>query len=152
MIEDYLRENGVEFEEIPHQRAYTAQGTAAVEHVTGYSFAKTVVVTDGEEYYLLVLPAPYRADLEKAGELIGAEVELASEEEIGDVFTGCEVGAEPPFGSLYHVKTYVDETLGEQREIVFRAGSHDATIKMNYEDYIDLEEPDTGAFATGIDA
>lgn len=151
MIEDYLRENGVDFEEIPHQRAYTAQGTAAVEHVTGYQFAKTVIVTDGENYYMLVLPAPYHADLEEASELIGTEVEMASEEEIADLFTGCEVGAEPPFGSLYHIKTYVDEKMGEQDEIVFRAGSHDATIKISYQDFINLEEPEVGSFATGID-
>jgi hypothetical protein len=48
MIEDYLRNKGVEFEVIRHELAYTAQETAATEYVSGHMFAKTVIVIDGQ--------------------------------------------------------------------------------------------------------
>lgn len=149
MIEEYLRNRGVGFEVDQHELAYTAQEEAAAEDVTGYEFAKTVMVTDGEEFYMLVLPAPYQADLEKASELIGAEVRLADEDETKSLFSDCELGAEPPFGSIFNVETYVDETMGREGEIVFRAGSHEKVIKMNYEDYIELENPTVGTIRAG---
>ena len=148
MIEDFLRNKGVGFEVIRHDRAYTAQETAAADHVSGYVFAKTVVVTDGENYYLLVLPATYRVDLKKASDLVGAKVGLASEQETEPLFTGCETGAEPPFGSIYNMRTFVDSSLEEQETIVFRAETHEKTLKMSYQDYADLEKPVVGEFST----
>lgn len=147
MIEEFLRNEGVKFEEIRHERAYTAQETAATEHVSGYVFAKTVVVTDGENHYLLVLPATYHVDLKKAGKVVGAKVKLAPEEEMGSLFAGCEVGAEPPFGSIFGMKTFVDTSFEGREDIVFRAGSHEKTIKMSYQDYAELEKPVAGSFA-----
>jgi Ala-tRNA(Pro) deacylase len=149
MIEEYLRNQGVGFEVDQHELAYTAQEEAAAEDVTGYEFAKTVVVTDGEEFYMLVLPAPYQADLERASELIGKDVRLADEEEIKPLFSDCELGAEPPFGSIFQLETYMDETMGDREEIVFRAGSHEKVIKMNFEDYLELEDPTVGRIRAG---
>lgn len=149
MIEDFLRNKGAEFEVIRHERVYTAQETAAAEHVSGYIFAKTVVVTDGEKYYLLVLPATYRVDLKTAGALIGEKVKLAPEQDMEPLFAGCETGAEPPFGSVYNMQTFVDSSLGEQQSIVFRAGTHEKTIRMSYQDYADLEKPTVGSFSSG---
>ena len=151
MIEDYLRNNSVEFEVDHHEAVYTAQEAAAAEDVTGYEFAKTVIVTDGQTYYMLVLPAPYQVDLDKASELIGTEVRLAEEEETKALFSDCDLGAEPPFGSLFNMDTCVDESLGKEEEIAFRGGSHEKTIRMSYADYIDLEEPRLGDFKGGIE-
>jgi len=147
MIESFLRDKGVSFEVVRHERAYTAQEAAATEHVSGYMFAKTVVVTDGENYYMLVLPATYQVDLKKAGKLIGAQVGLASEEEMEPLFEGCEVGAEPPFGSIFNMKTFVDSSLEEQESVVFRAETHQKTIQMSYRDYAGIEKPVVGSFS-----
>ncbi|MGD2173761.1 MAG: YbaK/EbsC family protein [Candidatus Brocadiaceae bacterium] len=147
-IEQYLKENGVEYQVIPHEQAFTAQEVAATEHVTGHKFAKTVIAKGGGEDFMFVLPASRHVDFDAASELAGAELEMASEEEMKGLFPDCEIGAEPPFGSEYGLKTYVDESLAGYDEIVFRAGTHDKTIKMNYGDYVALEEPVLGAFAT----
>jgi len=149
MIEEYLKNKGAKFEVVRHELAYTAQETAATEHVTGYEFAKTVIVTDGDSYYMLVLPAPYHVDMKKAKKLIGKKVKLASEKKTGPLFSECEVGAEPPFGSVFDIPTYVDETLCGQGQIVFRAGTHEKTIKMSCDDYCELEQPTVGSFAAG---
>jgi prolyl-tRNA editing enzyme YbaK/EbsC (Cys-tRNA(Pro) deacylase) len=45
------------------------------------------------------------------------------------------------------VPTYVDESLAERGEIVFRAGNHDETIKMSYADYAQIENPTTASFS-----
>ena len=40
---------------------------------------------------------------------------MAEEEEFEDTFADCEVGAMPPFGNLYGVAVYVEETHAKTR-------------------------------------
>jgi len=148
-LEAYLRENKIPFEVQHHARAITAQEVAATEHVPGKMFAKTVMVmADAEEMAMLMLPAPHHVNTEKAAAALGAgDVHLASEEQFGDTFPDCEVGAMPPFGSLYGVPVYVDDVLTEDEIIVFRAGTHTDTMSVRYADFERLVEPTVAKFA-----
>jgi Ala-tRNA(Pro) deacylase len=149
-LEEYLRENQVPFEAQHHPRAVTAQEVAASEHVPGKMLAKTVMVLADEEMVMLALPAPYQVDLEKAATALGVkEVRLAEEEEFEDTFSDCEVGAMPPFGNLYGVPVYVDETLAEDETIVFRSGTHTDTMSVSYADFERLVGPTIAEFARG---
>ena len=58
-----------------------------------------------------------------------------------DRFADCEVGAMPPFGNLYGLKVYVDETLTQDKEIAFNAGTHLELIKLAYADFANLVQP-----------
>lgn len=144
---DYLNENGVDFTVMHHDEYYTAQEEAAAQGLSGHMFAKTVVVRAGDEHVLLVLPASERVDFERLAAALGAEAQIASEKEMAALFEGCDVGAEPPFGSQYGVPTYVDTSLEGCKTIVFRAGTHDKTVKMGYGDYVRLEQPKVAGFA-----
>jgi Ala-tRNA(Pro) deacylase len=147
-LENYLRENGVPFEAQHHPRAVTAQEVAATEHVPGRMFAKTVMALADEDMVMLVLPAPYHVNPEKAaGALDAGDFRLASEEQFRDAFSDCEVGAMPPFGNIYDVPVYVDEALAEDERIVFRAGSHTDTMSVRYADFEGLVKPTLSAFA-----
>jgi Ala-tRNA(Pro) deacylase len=147
-LESYLREEQVPFEVRHHPRAVTAQEVAASEHVPGKMLAKTVMVLADGEMVMLTLPAPYQVDMEKAGSALGArEVRLAQEEEFEGSFPDCEVGAMPPFGNLYDLPVYVEETLAEDETIVFRAGTHIDTMSVTYADFDRLVEPTVAKFA-----
>ncbi len=150
-VQHFLEEAGVAYELIPHEQAFTAQEVAAAEHVTGHKFAKTVIVEGGGEAVMLVLPASRHVDFDEVAELLGTEVEMVSEEEMKKLFPDCEIGAEPPFGSQYGLETWVDESLAEREEIVFRAGTHEKTIKMDFADYEELEAPEIASFAAEED-
>jgi Ala-tRNA(Pro) deacylase len=147
-LEEYLRENRVPFEAQHHPRAVTAQEVAASEHLPGKLLAKTVMVLADGEMVMLALPAPYQVDLERAAAALGVkEVRLAEEEEFEETFPDCEVGAMPPFGNLYGVPVYVDETLAEDETIVFRSGTHTETMSVSYADFERLAEPAIAEFA-----
>ena len=147
-LESYLREEQVPFEVRHHPRAVTAQEVAASEHVPGKMLAKTVMVLADGEMVMLTLPAPYQVDMEKAGSALGArEVRLAQEEEFEGSFPDCEVGAMPPFGNLYDLPVYVEETLAEDETIVFRAGTHVDTMSVTYADFDRLVKPTVTKFA-----
>jgi Ala-tRNA(Pro) deacylase len=68
-------------------------------------------------------------------------VELADEDEFKGMFPECDIGAMPPFGNLYGMDVFVAETLAEDEEISFNAGSHTELIKMAYKDFENLAKP-----------
>jgi Ala-tRNA(Pro) deacylase len=75
-------------------------------------------------------------------EVSGArEARLATEEEFNPLFPDCDIGAMPPFGNLYGMEVFVDESLTKDQEIAFNAGSHYELIKLSYRDFESLVKP-----------
>jgi len=146
-ILDYLNENGVDFTVMHHDEYYTAQEEAAAQGLSGHIFAKTVVVRAGDEHVLLVVPASERVDFGRLPSVLGAEAEMAGEKEMAALFEGCDVGAEPPFGSRYGLRTVVDEDLAAQARIAIRAGTHTEVVLLAYADYARLEQPEVADIA-----
>lgn len=130
-IRDFLDTHYVKYMVISHSLAYTAQGIAALAHVSGKKMAKTVIVKIDDVLAMAVVPASLHVDLDRLKILAGAEsVEIASEREFMDAFPDCETGAMPPFGNLYDMVMYADASLAENEEITFNAGTHRQLVRM----------------------
>lgn len=150
-IGNFLRQERVTYATLTHRRAYTAQQEAAVAHVPGRHWAKTVVCLADEKPIQAVVPADLKVNMERLRVLAGARtVRLATEDEIAKLYPGCEPGAMPPFGPLYGQRVFVDTTLVAEREMVFNAGTHTDAIRMQYDDFADLAKPVVGAFAARL--
>lgn len=148
-VKQFLDEHHITYQTIPHTRAFTAQGVAASAHIPGRGLAKTVMIRVDGEMAMAVLPANFRINFELLASSIGAErVELATEEEFRQLFPDCEVGAMPPFGNLYGMEVYVSESLADDEEIAFNAGSHTELIQMPYRDFERLVKPKVLKFST----
>jgi Ala-tRNA(Pro) deacylase len=146
-LETYLRDKGVEFEAYRHPEAFTAQEVAASKHVSGKQFAKAVMVVCDGNLVMAVVPAHEKVELARFKEVTGADdVRLAQETEFAPHFSDCDAGAQPPFGNLYEVPTYVDESLTIQERIVVQAGTHTDTITLSYADYVRLVKPQVASF------
>ncbi len=141
-LEQYLREQHVAYEVQHHPLAYTAQRVAAAEHVPGKELAKTVIVITDDRSVMVVVPASRNVQVSKLAAALGAsQARLAEEREFEALFPDCELGAMPPFGNLYGMDVYVDRMLAEDERIVFRAGTHTETMRMNYADFARLVKP-----------
>lgn len=141
-LEKFLDDHHVKYQTIAHSPAYTAQEIAASAHVPGKDLAKTVIVKINGELAMLVGPATKMFDLEALKKSLKAKsIELASEFEFQEKFKDCELGAMPPFGNLYDMEVYVDETLLKDEEIAFNAGNHTELVKMRYDDWSKLVKP-----------
>jgi len=141
-LREYLDRNGVRYDVISHRQAFTAQEVAQAEHISGRELAKVVMLRSGKEFSMVVLPAPLRVDLDKAkGAMQLPDLVLATEEEFAGLFPQCEPGAMPPFGNLYDLAVYVDESLTKDESIVFNAGNHTQTVRMMYADFARLVQP-----------
>ena len=135
-LTEYLDQQKVTYQVCSHRPAFTAQRMAAEEHIPGANVAKPVVVQADGRYYMCVLPACCKVDLEMLRSQLGAgEIQLASEEELTRLFPECELGAEPPFGNIFGMVTLMDKDLGKNGYIVCQAGQHDQAIRINLRDY-----------------
>ena len=94
-IGNFLRRERVPYTTLMHERAYTAQQEAAVAHVPGRHWAKTVVCFADDEPIQAVVPADLMVDLERLRVLAGARaVRTATEDEIVSLYPGCEARSE----------------------------------------------------------
>ncbi len=150
-LRKYLDDQGVEYTTLTHSPAFTAQTIAAAAHIPGREIAKTVIIKLDGALAMAVLPASFRADLRLLEEGTGArKVELATEVEFRELFPGCEVGAMPPFGNLYGMDVYVAQTLTEDEQIAFSAGTHTELIQLAYTDFERLVRPKVLAFSASV--
>ena len=141
-LKKYLDDNNVPYVTITHSQAFTAQQVAASAHIKGKEMAKTVIIKINDKLAMAVLPATYHVDFHLLKEITGNEnVVLAHESEFKEIFEDCELGAMPPFGNLYNMDVYVAQSLTEDVEIAFNAGTHSELIRMGYADFERLVKP-----------
>lgn len=147
-ISDFLDAQQVPYQYCRHSLAYTAQGIAHAQHVSGKDVAKVVMVLGDGKMCMTVLPASHRISFDSLKATLGVrDVRLATEDEFKDIFPGCELGAMPPLGNLYNLDVWVDESLRSRSSIVFNAGTHVETIAMSVTDFEKVVKPRFGTFA-----
>jgi|ERR1035437_4664912 Ala-tRNA(Pro) deacylase len=152
-LKEYLDSHNIKYIVISHSPAYTAQGIAGLAHISGRELAKTVIVKLDGKLVMAVLPAMFHVNLELLRKATRAKtVLLASEEDFKDRFPQCETGAMPPFGNLYGLPVFADDSLATDKEIAFNAGSHRELVQMAWEDFKKLAEPTVIRFAAGRSA
>jgi Ala-tRNA(Pro) deacylase len=146
-LKEYLDREKVPYEVLAHTETYTAPELAQTLHVPGKELAKVVILKVGERFAMTVLPANAKVDLKRLKDIFRAShVRLASEEEFKGLFPDCELGAMPPFGNLYGLEVYVDQTLTQDEHIVFQAGTHYEAVKLRYQDFANLVRPTVAEF------
>jgi Ala-tRNA(Pro) deacylase len=130
-VDSFLNQQGVQFERSTHAKAYTAQELAHAERVSGYAVAKPVIIKTGSGFAMCVLTAPQHLDRRRVADLLHEkEVRLATEAELAQLFPDCELGAEPPIGTMFSMATYADEKLLDDEFLVMQAGTHRDSIRM----------------------
>jgi len=141
-VKQYLKQQRVAFDVLPHPRTETALGTATQLDVPEENFAKTVVLKVDGRPVIAVVPAAFQVNPVEVKKCLGAGVvELAQEADLNEYFADCETGAIPPFGSHYGMPTVVDTQLAEDEYIVFNGNTHREAIAMRYQDYQMIERP-----------
>lgn len=152
-LENYLGQREVEYKLVTHPRSEYSMDTAEKAHVHGDALAKGVLVKDDDGYVLVVLPSDYHVELETLHKLLGQEVEMVDEANLAEVFNDCELGAIPPVGMAYGVKTIWDpaSSLGRQDEIFFEAGDHQSLVRVTGVQFHELMAPaERGKFSHHI--
>jgi len=142
LLKKMLDENEIKYISIMHSIAFTAVDIAKSVNIHSRELAKTVILDVDGELAMAVVPANYKVNLDILRQTLNTNnIQLAEEASFSHHFQDCEVGAMPPFGSLYGMNVYVAESLSEDEKIAFNAGSHLEVIQMSYKDYEALAKP-----------
>jgi len=142
-LQQFLDEQGVEYEVLHHKEDFRAQEAASDTHTPLDEFAKTVFLRlDGRDV-MAVVPASHDVSIKKVREATGAEdVRLTTEAHSETLCPDCEVGAAPPFGHLYDLPVYVSDLLAADEQITFNGGNHRDAVRMRYGDFERLAKPE----------
>ena len=149
-LESLLQQRGIEYEKHEHPKTFTSQQLAHEEHVSGYIVAKPVIIKAGSRFAMCVLAAPDHVDLRGVAKVLQEpNVRLATEAELAKQCPDCELGAEPPVGSMFSMTTIMDVGLLRDEFLVMQAGNHTEAIRMRRDDWQRLCEPLEAPIAAG---
>ncbi len=131
-LQEFLDGHDIKYVVISHSVAYTAQGVAALTHISGKELAKTVIIKIDGALAMALLPASLHIDLSQLRSATRANnVALASE------------------GEFRERPVFADESLTRDKEIAFNAGSHRELVRLAWEDFVRLVEPKIVRFGGG---
>jgi Ala-tRNA(Pro) deacylase len=130
-LAQYLAEQGVKYEVVEHSHTATALETASTSHIPLDRLAKAVVLKGEDGFALAVLPASAHIQFSQIHKQLGADVDMASEEQIETLFHDCEPGAVPALGAAYGLRVIVDDSLASAPEIYFEGGDHASLVRVS---------------------
>jgi Ala-tRNA(Pro) deacylase len=139
-LSDCLHRSGITYDVAWHPTSQYSMETAELARIPGDRLAKTVLLEDDGGYVAAVLPATRHVLLATLSRETGRTLRLACEDELGDLFKDCELGAiPPPLAAMYRgMTTYVDESLLGQADVYFEAGDHKELIHLSTESFLKL--------------
>jgi Ala-tRNA(Pro) deacylase len=149
-VRQWLNQQQVKYDVVPHMEAFTAQEVAGATHIPGRAYAKVVMLRGRRGLVMAVLPAKCQVSVSRVQEMLKDDsVALAKEADFAQTFPGCEVGAMPAFGNLYGVPVYLDRELLEQQTIAFPAGTHHEVLRIASKDFLRLTGAEVQEFCEG---
>ncbi len=140
-VAQFLDQQQVCFETLTHPPAFSAQQRAKYLHVTGRQVAKCVLLLSPAGAILAILPATHHIDTTRLEQELNTPVRLATDEEVAHIFSDCEWGAIPPFGTMYGIRTILEDSLNSEDLLVFKANTHVEAVRLRCADFEKLERP-----------
>ncbi len=134
-LQDYLAQQNIDYEVSTHEPTDTATHSAQASHIPGSQLAKAVILKHGHGFVMAVLSANDHVHLGRLGQSLGRTVGLATEDEVGDIFSDCELGAVPPVGDAYGLEMVVEEALDGEPEIYFEGGDHKSLVHVSSDQF-----------------
>jgi len=142
-----FKENNAEYQLYEHEPVYTSQQAATVRGVELKTGCKSMVLkTKAGKFILANLAADKKMDLKKLEEIVGDKLSFATKEDVLQT-TNCEPGSVPPFGKLFGLPTYLDESVLENDFVNFNIGILTKSVKISKQNLLRIMEPEIGKFS-----
>lgn len=147
-VENFLRQQGIDFQVLRHEPVFTSEQAAAVRGVPLASGAKALVCKVDDQFALFVIPADRKLDGKRVRQALRSRsLRFATGDELQQL-TGLAPGAVPPLGHLFGLATYCDSQMAGSDKINFNAGDHSISVSMRWVDYLRVANPTLGSFTT----
>jgi len=127
-IIDALSHDKIEHEVIEHKAVYTSEEAAKVRGTELKQGCKALLCKGDKGFLQIVVSGNKEINFDKVKSFLKfKELVLADAEEVKKV-SGVNIGSVPPFGNLFEVPVYIDNSVLGNEEIAFNAGSHNKSI------------------------
>ena len=146
-VQRYLEAQHVPYELVNHPPTDSSLRTASKAGIPAHRLAKAVMLEDEDGMLMAVLPADRRVQLGELRRHLGHPVGLATEYAMAKRFPDCKLGAVPPVGPAYGLRTIVEDELDAEPEVYLEAGDHEALMRLQHDDFARLmRDADHGHF------
>lgn len=130
-VADYLTTEGISYDLVSHSHTDTSLASARSAHVPETCVVKSVVLEDDQGTYVMaVIPANRRLKISMLNKMLDRNLGLATEDELGALFSDCDLGAVPPLGRMYGMDLVWDEKIGDLKDVYFEGGDHESLVHM----------------------
>jgi len=155
-IRELLDGAGVAYKTFEHAPVRTSEEAAALRpEYDLHQGAKALIVRaklaegnpsnilgTGKKFVMLIVPGDKKFNESKVKQALGAkEVRFATEQEVGEITDGVQVGGVPPFGNLFGLAVYADKGVFGNDEVIFNAGDRAFSIAMQSADWRKVVNP-----------
>lgn len=139
-LENHLRAKRIDYHLVAHPHTGSSMETAESAHVPGDALAKAVILKDVEGPLMVVVPSDYHVELATLNGKLGRSLAMVREDALAELFPDCELGAVPPVGNAYSIKTVWDPeaSLGRQAHVYLEAGDHSTLVRISGEAFHEL--------------
>ena len=142
-----FKENNVTYQLYEHEPVYTSQEAAKIRGVELKTGCKSMVLkTKDGKFVLANVAANKKIDLKKLERMLDRKLSFASKEEVLQT-TNCESGSVPPFGKLFGLPTFLDESVLENDFVNFNIGMLTRSVKISKQDLLKLMDPTISKFS-----
>ena len=132
-VHTFLKERGIEARSVTlDQSTRTSQMAADALGCTVPEIAKSIVFTDGERAYVVVISGDKRVDSGKLSALVGAKVKIGDADTVRRL-TGYVIGGVPPFPHGEDVHVMLDRSLKRFSHVWAAGGAPNSVINFSLE-------------------
>ena len=139
-LAQYLLDHDIAYDLVPHPHTQTSLASAAASGLPADSVVKAVVLKGASKFMLALLPASRNIQFGELRQLLGNNVDIASEEQAETLFPDCEPGSVPALGGAYGVDVVVDDSLAQQPDLYLEGGDHAHLVHISRENFGKLME------------
>lgn len=137
-VKAHLQRTGVQYELIEHPHSRNSLQSAQFAKVEPDKVAKAVIIHDGDNYRMCVIPADHRLMLEWLNQGLRRNFRLATEKDLRELFDDCEPGAVPALGQVYGMPVIWDNELEGLADIYLESGDHCHLIHLDHGGFLQL--------------
>jgi Ala-tRNA(Pro) deacylase len=133
-IINFLKKSKIKYNILEHKKVFTAYDKSQTLKVPEKIVGKTLFAKFNNSLAIVLIGADKNLDFKKLKKILGKEVKLASERLIKNKIKGVKLGAIPPFGNLWGIKTFADRSLKKEKKIILNSGDWNFSIEVSPKD------------------
>ncbi len=139
-IKDYIIRLGLSFKEFKHPPVYTCEEAEKYNKDIKGVHSKNLFIKDkkSKRFYLVILPASKKLNMDNLGELLNDNIKFADEEDLKNIL-GLNKGAVSPFGLINDkenkVQIIIDKEVWNSKFVSFHPNINTETLELTKEDF-----------------